>query len=286
MHMNAGPTHAAPSSAGHQHTAPHPAEQQQQDGAFVVPDDAELFDDAESVDDFDLGELVSGPAAAAGAASSTQTAGAHLGVSAAKGSGNATNGHSEGVSCRGDDAEQQAAWEAANMCVRLLDWQESEDALLQEEQQHQQGEQREQELPPQQQQQQQDAPQHTTSSSTSAPHVPLPQRFPVILGNEVMYEKGHARLVAAAIRHRLQAGGRALLCCAVRDQAVFDAFRDTCSRWGLRYRAVRVEPQSSDELGGIAGRERDYEGGYLLMAVDHAAAPAQDWHRDDFSLVC
>jgi hypothetical protein len=100
-----------------------------------------------------------------------------------------------------------------------------------------------------------------------------------------MYEKAHARLVAAAIKHRLAAGGRALLCCAVRDQGVFDAFRETCSRWGLRYCAARVQPQSDEELGGIVGRERDYEGGYLLMAVDHAAAPAGDWHRDDFGPV-
>jgi hypothetical protein len=171
------------------------------------------------------------------------------------------------------------------MCVRLLDWQESEDALLQQEQQQQTS------SPQQQQQQQQMSPPQedeagvSSSTSTSAPHVPLSQRFPVILGNEVMYEPAHARLVAAAIRHRLAPHGRALLCCAVRDQAVFDAFRDTCLRWVLRYRAVRVQPQSDEELGGIVGRERDYEGGYLLMAVDHEGAPAQDWHRDDFVVV-
>jgi hypothetical protein len=61
-------------------------------------------------------------------------------------------------------------------------------------------------------------------------------------------------------------------------------FRDSCRRWGLRYRALRVAPQA-DDLGGIQGRERDYEGGFLLMAVDHADAPAEDWHRDDFESV-
>ncbi|WIA13232.1 hypothetical protein OEZ85_006822 [Tetradesmus obliquus] len=110
------------------------------------------------------------------------------------------------------------------------------------------------------------------------------QQFPVILANEVMYETAHAQLVAAAIRHRLAHGGRALLCCAVRDQAVFDMFRDSCRRWGLRYRVLRVAPNAED-LGGIRGRERDYEGGFLLMAVDHADAPAADWHRDDFEPV-
>lgn len=36
------------------------------------------------------------------------------------------------------------------------------------------------------------------------------------------------------------------------------------------------------EYGGILGREEDYEGGFLLMAVDHAAHPSDLWHRDDF----
>lgn len=26
---------------------------------------------------------------------------------------------------------------------------------------------------------------------------------------------------------------------------------------------------------------QDYEGGYVLIAVEHADAPASDWHRDD-----
>jgi hypothetical protein len=163
------------------------------------------------------------------------------------------------------------------MLVRALDWQESEDALLAQAQQHSRQQQ-------QQQQQQEAAPQHAGrhGCSCSAPGVPPQQRFPLVLGNEVMYEPAHARLVAAAVKHRLQPGGRALLCCAVRDQAVFDAFRDSCRGWGLRYRAVRVQPRDDRDRGGIVGRERDYEGGHLLMALDHAAAPAQDWHRHDF----
>ena len=64
--------------------------------------------------------------------------------------------------------------------------------------------------------------------------------YPVILGNEVMYEPLHARLVAAALAHRLQPGGKALLCCAVRLQAVFDAFAAACQLRRLRCRRLQV----------------------------------------------
>eukprot|EP00879_Flechtneria_rotunda_P029879 GHRR01032342.1.p1 GENE.GHRR01032342.1~~GHRR01032342.1.p1 ORF type:complete len:205 (-),score=87.79 GHRR01032342.1:678-1244(-) len=183
-----------------------------------------------------------------------------------------------------------AAWEVDNMCVRHMDWQESMNVL-------------------------QAAPNasaiassaagcgevdvphmpagpactsHSSSGSSAAvaagqaPGVPLGQQYPVILGNEVMYEVQHAELVAAAIKHRLQQHGRALLCCAVRDQKVFDAFIKNCTKWGLRYRALRVYPQPGDVAGGLYGREGDYEGGYLLMAIDHAGNPADDWHTDNF----
>jgi hypothetical protein len=237
-------------------------QQQQPQQAVDVPDDAELFDDADSVDDLDLSAMLtgrssSGTAAAAGSSSSRDPAAA---VAAA--------------------AAGLTAWEADNMLVRLLDWQESADALEAAERG---------EAPPPAaataaSEQQQAGSSCSSSQPDRAPVVPLQQQFPVILANEVMYEPAHAQLVAAAIRHRLVRGGRALLCCAVRDQAVFDMFRDSCRRWGLRYRALKVQPGVED-LGGIRGRERDYEGGFLLMAVDHADAPADDWHRDDFEVV-
>jgi hypothetical protein len=236
-----------------------PQQQQQQEGAGV-PDDAELFDDADSVDDLDLSAMLTGRSnsgtAAAGGSSSRDPAAA---VAAA--------------------AAGLTAWEADNMAVRLLDWQESAHALEAAE--------RGEALPQAAAAGAAASEQQGVGSSSQpgrAPGVPLQQQFPVILANEVMYEPAHAQLVAAAIKHRLARGGRALLCCAVRDQAVFDMFRDSCRRWGLRYRALKVQPGVED-LGGIRGRERDYEGGFLLMAVDHADAPADDWHRDDFEVV-
>lgn len=232
------------------------AAQQQHQSAHDVTD-KELFEDAESVEDFDLSTMMEAGTSSGGAASDPAGVAAEIAV-------------------------QQLAWEAENMCVRHLDWQESADAL--------------QTSAPAGQPAATGAEPSGSSSraitgaspvcdSSTAPGVPLDQQYPVILGNEVMYELQHAQLVAAAIRHRLQPGGRALLCCAVRDQKVFDTFRDSCRQWGLRYRALGVRPERDEDLGGIQGRERDYEGGYLLMAVDHAAAPASDWHRDDFQLV-
>lgn len=46
---------------------------------------------------------------------------------------------------------------------------------------------------------------------------------------------------------------------------------------------VQVGPPAADELGGLlSARSADYEGGFLLMAVDHERARAADWHRSDF----
>lgn len=231
-------------------------QQQQQQSGAAVPDDAELFDDADSVEDLDLSAMLGR------SSSGTATAAASSSRSPADAAAAAAAG--------------LTAWEADNMAVRLLDWQESADALEAAEQSRS--------PPPAADMPEQQQASSSSSQPDRAPCVPLQQQFPVILANEVMYETAHAQLVAAAIRHRLAHGGRALLCCAVRDQAVFDMFRDSCRRWGLRYRVLRVAPNAED-LGGIRGRERDYEGGFLLMAVDHADAPAADWHRDDFEPV-
>jgi len=233
-----------------------------------IPADAELFDDAESTDDLemDLSALMLDEAAAA-----SKPGGWH--------------DSNQQVAKAAVVASKLTAWDTGNISVRLLDWQESADALatagavcgttgsfadpngLMDTDDAIDGH------------------RHTADCNADdrAPTVPMHQKFSVILGNEVMYETLHAQLVAAAIKHRLHQGGRALLCCAVRDQKVFDEFRDSCRQWGLRYRTVQVKPSMSEDLGGIQGRERDYEGGYLLMAVDHAAAPAQDWHRHDFA---
>ena len=60
---------------------------------------------------------------------------------------------------------------------------------------------------------------------------------------------------------------------------MFDAFATRLHELGFRLGITQVLPKMDD--GGILGRERDYEGGFVLMAVEHAASPASDWHRDD-----
>lgn len=112
------------------------------------------------------------------------------------------------------------------------------------------------------------------------PSVPLDKSYPCIIGTDIMYEPMHAQLVAAVLAHRLTPGGFALLCCAVRQARTFTTFTAECARRGLRYRKKQIHP--SKDYDGIIGREEDYEGGFLLMAVDHADSPCETWHRDDW----
>ncbi len=138
--------------------------------------------------------------------------------------------------------------------------------------------------------------------------------FERIIGTDIMYEPSHATLVAAVLAHRLAPGGAALLCCAVRQARTFATFRTECARWGLRFHQrqvrqpapcgavlwaapqlpdrhlvhlvlVRPQVQPLAEYEGILGREEDYEGGFLLMAVDHAAAPCLAWYQEDWDAV-
>lgn len=127
-------------------------------------------------------------------------------------------------------------------------------------------------------------------------------------------------MVPAVVKRRLRPGGRALLCCAVREQVraggcshrallllllsppcdgsshcpaaslpslplntliqvMFDAFLAACAQaLGLRVGVTRVQPKAYDLLDV----KQEYEGGYVLLAIEHADAPADlDWHRSD-----
>lgn len=85
--------------------------------------------------------------------------------------------------------------------------------------------------------------------------------------------------VPAVIKQRLLPHGSALLCCAVREQAMFDAFVAATAVLGLRVGISSVSPCADD--AGLLDIKQDYEGGYVLLAVEHAQAPADDWHRAD-----
>ena len=135
-------------------------------------------------------------------------------------------------------------------------------------------------------------------------------------------------MVPAVLKHRLRPGGRALLCCAVREQvrylkqapalgqkappgpaavsawhppavvppashmlashtapkpsrmqAMFDGLAVALAALGMRVGITPVQPQADD--AGLLDIRQDYEGGYIMIAVEHADAPADDWHRPD-----
>ena len=70
-------------------------------------------------------------------------------------------------------------------------------------------------------------------------------------------------------------------------QETFRVFRSECRRRGLRIRERAVQPPSTGagSSAGVMGRRSDYEGGFLMMALDHEAAPCLEWHSDDFTAV-
>ncbi|KAJ9531896.1 hypothetical protein QJQ45_021993 [Haematococcus lacustris] len=57
----------------------------------------------------------------------------------------------------------------------------------------------------------------------------------------------------------------------------FTAFSHECRVRGLRYRVHAVQADTAQRHGGILGLEGQYEGGFLLMALDHLDAPCQQW---------
>jgi hypothetical protein len=221
-------------------------------GHFHGITDAELFDDAESVDDLDFSEL-----ACAGGSGAYEEGNGH---------GPGPGGGGRGAAGAAQASAARGEWEAANMEVRLLDWRDSLDVL-------DGGGARADALDA-------GAAPAAAAGGEGAPSVPEAENFALILGNETMYEPEHGTLVAAVIAQRLAPGGRALLCSAVRFKDVFEAFRAACAGRGLRHRSARVWPRPEDCDGGIL--RDDYDGGFLLIAVDWADTPSSDWHRDDF----
>ncbi|EFJ42582.1 hypothetical protein VOLCADRAFT_97402 [Volvox carteri f. nagariensis] len=244
--------------------------------APALPSDAELFDEAEEVEDFD--DMMSDMMAVDGARSGSGS-----------GDGDEKNLRPQGLAL-------ETAWEVGNTSVRLLDWAESRSLLdsgvvLEE-------------LGPQsagvavaEARTAEEGSAGGTAAGGEAdmpPAIPVWERFPVVIGSEVMYERVHAELVAAVLKHRLAPGGCAVLQCAVRELKVFEHFARECRRRALRYRHRHVDPVtlfnpatpggggSACPFEGILGRADEYEGGVLLMAIDHEDSPCMQWHRDDW----
>jgi len=60
-------------------------------------------------------------------------------------------------------------------------------------------------------------------------------------------------------------------------QAMFDTVSAGLTALGMRVSIQRVQPHTDDVLD----IKQTYEGGYVMIAIDHADAPANDWHRPD-----
>ena len=59
---------------------------------------------------------------------------------------------------------------------------------------------------------------------------------------------------------------------------MFDVTVAGMAALGLRTGTHRVQPASEDLLD----IRQEYEGGYVLLYLEHADAPAGDWHRAVF----
>jgi predicted nicotinamide N-methyase len=111
------------------------------------------------------------------------------------------------------------------------------------------------------------------STRGAAPELPPGERFSLVLASDVVYEPHMARSVPAVLAHRLAPGGRALVCCAVRDAPLFAIFLEQLAARGLRFAAEPVVP-APGEAGLGPGSTGAYEGGWQLVAAERAEAPA------------
>lgn len=167
-----------------------------------------------------------------------------------------------------------ASWDFGNAHVRHLDWEESVMAgRLQ--QAPQSGDTNNTSTSTANLQNQPGVP--SQDEASSAPRLALEEKFELVIGTDILYEEAHSKLVAAVLRHRLTMRGQAIICCAVRDQAIFDQFTKQLEAQNMQIKTVTVEPQADDH--GIIGQQHDYEGGFVLMAVKHKASVIQ-WHGD------
>lgn len=159
----------------------------------------------------------------------------------------------------GGQRAEQLSWEAGNVEIRFVDWRDSVAALkgdgAAEGTAHSEGKASAIKLS----HYALDGP----STRSAAPGLGLEERFDVIIGTDVLYEWSMAESVAAVIAHRLRPDGVALLCCAVRDQAMFDALIGNMGGLGLDVKVEAIHPRAEDN--GVVSSEQEYEGGYVMV---------------------
>lgn len=119
------------------------------------------------------------------------------------------------------------------------------------------------------------APAGAPLSSCDCPTLDPSSKFEVILASDVIYEADSAAALAPALARHLQREGRALLTCPVRDQALFDLFLASIQEYNLVAQVQPISPLDSDSA--IRGQAQDYEGGFQMVAIQHADATPYDW---------
>ncbi len=60
-------------------------------------------------------------------------------------------------------------------------------------------------------------------------------------------------------------------------QAIFDQFVVELNNRQMKLKILPVQPKADDH--GIVGKQHDYEGGFVLIAVQHGSSSAA-WHGD------
>jgi predicted nicotinamide N-methyase len=161
--------------------------------------------------------------------------------------------------------QQQQPWEIDNMEVRFLDWNQ---ALHNGDSSNGGG-------------------LDGVATGTIAPALLSLSLFDIIIGSEVIYERSMADSLPATIFNLLKPGGMVLLCCAVRDQGIFDVTLENCRKGGLRVGSVQVTMGGGGDggrggsRGGLGRGESEYEGGVLMIGMDWEGCPCGGWHRDD-----
>lgn len=106
------------------------------------------------------------------------------------------------------------------------------------------------------------------SSRAVAPSVDAGLSFRTIIGTDVLYEWPMVNSLASCIKQRLEPGGTAYICNAVRDQAMFDALVECVRSKDLVVTVEALDVKSTRDEGWC--QEDTYEGGFVFVTITHS----------------
>jgi hypothetical protein len=105
------------------------------------------------------------------------------------------------------------------------------------------------------------------SSRAVAPGVDAGLCFRTIIGTDVLYEWPMVNSLSSCIKQRLEPGGTAYICNAVRDQAMFDALVECVRSKDLLVTVEALDVKSTRDEGWC--QEDTYEGGFVFVTITH-----------------